>query len=267
MLDLSNKAALLTGAAAGIGLGIAKALASAGAKVALHGLPGEPAADEACRQVRAAGASDVRFFEADLRRSDEIVALMEAVQTWDSIDILVNNAGVQFTAPLPEMPEANWDEIIAVNLTAAFHTMKSAMPGMAKRGYGRVINIASVHGLVASVNKAPYTAAKFGLVGLSRVAALEYATAGDRTSGGVTVNCICPAWTETNLIEPQVLARAEALGVGRDDAINDLLTEKQPSCRLTTPEDIGELALWLCSPAAHNVTGGAIPIDGGWTSQ
>ena len=138
---------------------------------------------------------------------------------------------------------------------------------MAERGFGRVINIASVHGLVASVNKSPYVASKFGLIGLSKVAALEYAAAGSRVSGGVTINCICPGWVETPLIEPQIVARASELGVDRDAGIRELLREKQPSGRMSLPEEIAELVIWLCRPAAHNLTGAAIPVDGGWTSQ
>ena len=154
-----------------------------------------------------------------------------------------------------------------MNLSGAFHTMRRALPEMAKRGYGRVINIASVHGLVASVNKAPYVSAKFGLVGLSRVAALEYAPMGSRDDGGITVNCICPGWTETAIIEPQISARATEIGGNRDAAISSLLAEKQPSRRTSRPEEIGSLALWLAHPTAHNITGAAIPIDGGWTAQ
>ncbi len=188
------------------------------------------------------------------------------------VDILVNNAGIQHTAPpLAEMPRETWAAILDVNLSAAFHTMQAAMPGMAERGYGRVVNIASVHGLVASVNKAPpYCAAKFGLVGgLSRVAALEYAAlGGQKAKGGVTVNCIAPGWTETAIIEPQVAARAALHGGGdRDAGIADLLAEKQPSRRTSDPTEIGALALWLCDPVAHNVTGTTIPVDGGWTAQ
>jgi 3-hydroxybutyrate dehydrogenase len=145
--------------------------------------------------------------------------------------------------------------------------MQAALPQMARRGYGRVVNIASVHGLVASVNKAPYVAAKFGLVGLSKVAALEYASAGTREQGGVTVNCICPGWTETAIIEPQILARAERFGGDRESGLRDLVGEKQPSRRTSRPEEIGQLAAWLCHPVAHNITGAAIPIEGGWTSQ
>jgi len=145
--------------------------------------------------------------------------------------------------------------------------MRRALPGMGQRGYGRVINIASVHGLVASVNKAPHVSAKFGLIGLSRVAALEYAAAGSRDSGGITVNCICPGWTETALVEPQILARAADFGGDRDAAIASLLAEKQPSRRTSQPKEIGALSLWLAHPMAHNITGAAIPIDGGWTAQ
>ena len=267
MTDLTGRTALVTGGCTGIGLGIAKALGAAGSRIALHGLPGEQAAENACQELRSIGAVSVEFFAADLRCPDEIGSLMTRVLDWGAVDVLVNNAGVQSTAPLSNMPVNTWNEIVAVNLSAAFHTMRAAMPAMAERGFGRVINIASVHGLVASVNKAPYTAAKFGLVGLSKVAALEYASAGNRESGGVTVNCICPGWTETALVEPQIMARANELGVDRSHAITDLLAEKQPSRRTTTTPEIGELALWLCSPVAHNITGATIPMDGGWVSQ
>src|SRR5262245_43209899 len=145
--------------------------------------------------------------------------------------------------------------------------MRKALPEMAKTGYGRVVNVASVHGLVASVNKAPYVSAKFGLVGLSRVAALEYAALGSCDGGGITVNCICPGWTETAIIEPQIAARAAEIGGSRDDAISSLLAEKQPSRRTSRPEEIGALVLWLAHPTAHNITGAAIPIDGAWTAQ
>jgi 3-hydroxybutyrate dehydrogenase len=165
------------------------------------------------------------------------------------------------------MPAASWDLIHAVNHSAAFHLMRLALPGMAARGFGRVINVASVHGLVASVHKAPYVASKFGLVGLSKVAALEHASAGSRATGGVTVNCICPGWVETPLIEPQVAARAAAVGGDRDAGVRALLGEKQPSLRMSLPEDIAALATWLCRREAHNLTGAALPVDGGWTSQ
>lgn len=267
MTDLTGKTALVTGSVQGIGLAIAEALAKAGARIAVHGIAGDAQIEEVCAHLHQLGSPQAKFFNGDLRNPDRIDDLMKAVNVWGGPDILVNNAGIQHTAPLAEMPRATWDAILSINLSAAFHTMQAALPGMAERGFGRVINIASVHGLVASKDKAPYVAAKFGLVGLSHVAALEYAAKGSKASGGVTVNCICPGWTETAIIEPQVAARAEMFGGDRDKGIADLLSEKQPSQRTSDPSEIGALALWLCAPVAHNVTGTAIPIDGGWTAQ
>jgi 3-hydroxybutyrate dehydrogenase len=267
MTDLTGKTALVTGSVQGIGLAVAEALAGAGARIAVHGIAGDAQIEEVCTHLRHKGAPQAEFFAGDLRHADRIADLMAAVAAWGGADILVNNAGIQHTAPLADMPRATWDAILGVNLSAAFQTMQAAMPAMAERGYGRVINIASVHGLVASKDKAPYVAAKFGLVGLSRVAALEYAAAGDRAKGGVTVNCICPGWTETAILKPQIDARAELHGGDRDAGIADRLSEKQPSRRMSDPAEIGALALWLCAPIAHNVTGTAIPIDGGWTAQ
>lgn len=267
MAKLSGKTALITGSVQGIGLSVAEAMAGAGARIAVHGLAGDAQIEEACTHLKDLGAPQAEFFHGDLRDPAQIAHLMQAVADWGGADILVNNAGIQHTAPLAEMPQKTWEAIIAVNLSAAFYTMQAALPAMADRGYGRVINIASVQGLVGSVMKAPYVAAKHGLVGLSKVAALEYAAAGSRESGGVTVNCICPGWTETTLIGPQIEARAKEIGGDRDAAVADLLKEKQPSLRLSDPAEIGALALWLCDPIAHNVTGTAIPVDGGWTTQ
>jgi len=267
MTDLSGKTALVTGSVQGIGLAIAEALAEAGARIAVHGIAGDAQIEEVCNHLRDKGAPQAEFFPGDLRDPDRIDALMDAVAAWGGADILVNNAGIQHTAPIAEMPRETWDTILQINLSSVFSTMQKALPRMAERGYGRVINIASVHGLVASKDKSPYVAAKFGLVGLSRVAALEYAASGDKKKGGVTVNCICPGWTETAIIEPQIQARAGLHGGDRDLGIADLLAEKQPSQRTSDPSEIGALALWLCAPIAHNVTGTAIPIDGGWTAQ
>lgn len=264
---LHGRSALVTGSTSGIGLAIAQVFARTGMHVAINGLGTREQIDAALASVRAAGAPDARHFDADLRDASAIEAMMRDTATWHPLDILVNCAGVQHTASIADMPAEKWDQIIAINLSAAFHTMRAALPAMARRGYGRVINIASVHGLVASVQKAPYVASKFGLVGMSKVAALEYAGAGTRASGGITVNCICPGWVETPLIEPQIAMRAAKHGGDRDLGVRDLLSEKQPSARMTAPEEIGELALWLCHPAAHNLTGAAIPVDGGWTSQ
>lgn len=267
MTGLNGKTALVTGAVQGIGLGVAKALAAGGARIAVHDLPGAPGGEAAVAQMLESGAPEARFFGADMSDPAAIEAMMGEVADWGGPDILVNNAGIQKTESLADLDAATWNAIIAVNLSAAFHTMRLALPAMGARGFGRVLNIASVHGLVGSVNKAPYVAAKHGLVGMSKVAALEYATAGSKASGGVTVNCIAPGWTETTLIQPQIDARAAAHGGERDKGIADLLAEKQPSQRTSDPAEIGALALWLCSPLAHNVTGTTIPVDGGWTAQ
>ncbi len=267
MTDLSGRTALVTGSTSGIGLAIAEALGAAGARLALHGLAGDMEVHDAVERVRKAGSPQVEFFPGDMRHPDRIAELMAAVAAWGGADILVNNAGIQHTAPTSEMPDEKWDAVIAINLSACFHTMKAALPRMAETGFGRIVNIASVHGLVASKDKAPYVAAKHGLIGLTRVVALEHAATGSAETGGVTANCICPGWTETVLIEPQIEARAKAHGGDREKGVADLLSEKQPSLRMSRPPDIGALALWLCSPAAHNVTGTAIPIDGGWTAQ
>jgi 3-hydroxybutyrate dehydrogenase len=241
---LTGRSALVTGSTSGIGLAIASALARAGARVAINGLGDAAQVDAAIARVDEAGDGGTRHFPADLREPSAIAAMMDALAAEGAPDILVNNAGVQHAAALADMPAERWDAILAINLSAAFHAMRAALPGMAGRGYGRVVNIASVHGLVASVHKAPYVASKFGLVGLSKVAALEYAPAGDRDSGGVTVNCICPGWVETPLIEPQIVARQA--GGSREDGVRSLLAEKQPSLRMSLPEDIAALAVWLC---------------------
>lgn len=264
---LRGKRALITGSLRGIGFGIAEVFAREGAAVVLHGLANGTESDDAKQRILELGASSVEVFTQDLRDPIAITELMEGVLAGGALDILVNNAGIQHTAPTAEMPVEKWNDIIAINLSSAFHTLRLALPQMASRGYGRVINIASVHGLVASVAKAPYVAAKHGLIGLTKVAALEYANVGSKVSGGVTVNAICPGWVETALIENQIQARAEKFQGDREKGIANLLSEKQPSQRLSSPSDIGEAALWLCSNSAHNVTGIALPVDGGWTAQ
>jgi 3-hydroxybutyrate dehydrogenase len=265
---LKNRTALVTGSVQGIGLAVAGRLASAGSAIVLHGLADAGQAAEAEHALRAAGAADVLFLDHDLRQAATVEGMMDRALAWrGGLDIVVNNAGIQFTAPIVEMPPERWDAILAINLSAAFHTMRRALPGMLERGFGRIVNIASVHGLVASAQKAPYVAAKFGLVGLTRVAALECAAAGSRDSGGVTANCIAPGWTETAIIEPQVAARAAQFGGDREAGIRDLLREKQPSLRTSAPSEIGEVAAMLCQPWAHNINGVTIPVDGGWTAQ
>ena len=264
---LQGKRALVTGSVQGIGLAMAKALAGEGATVVLHGLPDAKAHDAARRAIAEISGRDVASLDHDLGVPAQVQRMMEEALGAGPVDILVNNAGIQHTASLTEMPRARWDAILAINLSAAFDTIRLALPGMIARGYGRIVNIASVHGLVASVQKGPYVAAKFGLIGLTRVAALEAAQAGSRATGGVTANCICPGWTETAIIEPQITARAAQFGNDREAGIRDLLREKQPSGRTSTPEEIARTVVWLCEPAAHNLTGVAIPVDGGWTAQ
>jgi 3-hydroxybutyrate dehydrogenase len=265
--DLTGKTALVTGSERGIGKGIALALAKAGARVAAHGLANDDEARAVLSELTQAGAPEAVFLGGDLRHVPEIDTLMQRALAWNRVDILVNNAGIQHTDPIENVAVEVWNDILAVNLSAAFHTMRHALPQMAKTGYGRVINIASVHGLVGSVHKSPYVAAKFGLVGLSKVAALEYASAGSAATGGVTVNCICPGWVDTALVAPQIAERRSQLGVSTEVAIDAMLAEKQPSRRLSSPAEIAHLAVFLCAAESHNITGTAMPIDGGWTAQ
>ena len=264
---LAGRRALVTGSVQGIGLAIAEGLARQGAAIVLHGLASADELQKAREAMLEAGAPRVDTLTHNLRDPAQVEQMVVAALEGGAVDILVNNAGIQHTGRLAEMPRAKWDDIIAINLSAVFDTMRLTLPRMAQGGYGRVVNIASVHGLVASIHKAPYVAAKFGLVGMSRVAALEYANAGSRESGGVTANCVCPGWTETAIIQPQIDARAQLLGSGRDEAIRDLLKEKQPTQRTSLPSEIGRVVCWLCEPAAHNLTGASIPVDGGWTAQ
>lgn len=264
---LNNRQALVTGGTSGIGLAIAQSLAKAGCKVAINGLGSDEQIRQALASINAYSDKKSIYLNADLRLVEEIVQMMHIYNQDNPLDILINCAGMQVAKPLADMPTSAWNDIIAINLSAAFHTMRLSLPTMAEHGYGRVINIASVHGLVASANKAPYVASKFGLVGLSKAAALEYAKIGTRQSGAVTVNCICPGWVETPLIEPQINARAEMFDGNRDIGIQELLKEKQPSLRMSLPEEIADTAVWLCRREAHNITGASIPIDGAWTAQ
>ena len=259
---LSGKTALVTGSTSGIGLGIAKALAAQGCQIMLNGF-GDPAAVERTRAaLEAEHRVRVRYDDADLTRPGEVTALVDAtLEALGAVDILVNNAGIQHTAPVDAFPPEKWDAILATNLSAAFHAIQRAVPAMKERGFGRIVNTASVHGLVGSVNKAAYVAAKHGLVGLTKVVALE--TAGT----GITCNAICPGWTHTALIQQQIVARAQALGVTVEEGERELLSEKQPSKQFVTTEQLGALVVFLCSAAAAQLTGAAVPVDGGWTAQ
>lgn len=259
---LKGKTALVTGSTSGIGLGIALSLARQGAHIVLNGF-GDVEAPKA--QVAAAGAAfgiKVGYHGADMSKAGEIEAMMAYVDAeFGGCDILVNNAGIQHVAPVESFPAERWDAIIAINLSSAFHTTRLALPGMQQRGWGRILNIASVHGLVASAQKSAYVAAKHGLVGFTKAVALETATT------PVTVNAICPGWVLTPLVQKQVDARAAADGVDNEEAKRRLLMEKQPSLQFTTPEQLGELAVFLCSEAASNVRGQSWALDGGWTAQ
>ncbi len=257
---LKGKTALVTGSTSGIGLGLACALAQQGARVMLNGF-GDVEAARA--EVASAGPGvEVDYHGADMSRPDEIEAMVRACQArFGAVDILVNNAGIQHVAPVQDFPAERWDAILAINLSSAFHTTRFALPGMLARGWGRIVNVASVHGLVASSQKSAYVAAKHGLVGLTKAVALETATT------GVTVNAICPGWVLTPLVQKQVDARAARDGVDEAEATRRLLGEKQPSMAFTTPEQLGALAVFLCSAAADNVRGQAWGVDGGWLAQ
>jgi 3-hydroxybutyrate dehydrogenase len=259
---LKNRCALVTGATQGIGRAIADRLARAGAAVVLHGIEPLEAGQQIAAELSRETGTKTAYARADLADPSAAAGLAgQATSLLAPPDILVNNAGIQFTCPIEEFPAQRWDAIIAVNLSAAFHTMKAALPGMRRKGWGRIINIASVHGLVASVNKAAYLAAKHGLIGISKGVALETA------AQGITVNCICPGWTDTAIIQPQIEARAADFGGDRAAGIRDLLREKQPNLTLLPPEQIGDVAVFLCSEAAAGITGVALPVDGGWTAQ
>ena len=259
---LKGRNALVTGSTRGIGLGIARCLAGQGCNVVLNGFGDADAIERLRASMHAEHGVKVLYLDADLTRVDEIETMMaQAESRLGSVDILVNNAGVQHTAPVDTFPVDRWNHILAVNLSAAFHTSRLALPTMRARGYGRIINTASVHGLVASIHKAAYVAAKHGLVGLTKVMALE--TAGS----GVTVNAFCPGWVRTELVERQIEARACELGLPVEQAAVDLVVEKQPSKTFVTTEQIGQLCVFLCSDAASQITGTSLPIDGGWTAQ
>jgi len=266
-MSLKGKRAFITGSFQGIGLGIATSLAAEGAAIVLHGLADEATIAAAEKAVLAAGAAKVESHVSDLRDAKATEELIAKILANGPVDILCNNAGIQYTATIAEMPREKWNDIVAINLTSFFDTMRLLLPQMKERGYGRVINTASVHGLVASAAKAPYVSAKHGVIGLTKVAALEYAAVGSRETGGVTINAICPGWVETALIEPQIQAKVDLHNGDRAAGIADLLSEKQPSRRMSTPDEIGAIAVFLCSNAAHNITGIDIAVDGGWTAQ
>jgi 3-hydroxybutyrate dehydrogenase len=262
MSTLKGKAAIVTGSTSGIGLGVARALAAQGADILMNGF-GEAAQIEKLRKALAADYGvRVAYSGADMSKPAEIAGMVaQATRDLGRVDILVNNAGIQFTAPVHEFPVDRWDAIIAINLSAAFHATREALPQMLDRNWGRIINIASTHGLVASRNKVAYVAAKHGILGITKVVALETATT------GVTCNAICPGWVLTPLVQKQIDALAKNEQLGPDAAKMKLLGEKQPSQEFATPEQIGAVAAFLCSEAAAQIRGIGLPVDGGWTAQ
>jgi 3-hydroxybutyrate dehydrogenase len=259
---LKGKTALVTGSTSGIGLGIARQLAAQGANIILNGFGDSQGPQAEVLQVGSAHGVRVGYHGADMSKALEIEAMMDYAEAeFGGVDILVNNAGIQHVSNVENFPPEKWDAIIAINLSSAFHTTRLAIPKMRERNWGRVINLASAHGLVASAGKSAYVAAKHGLVGLTKAVALETATT------GVTCNAICPGWVLTPLVQKQIDARAEKEGISQDEARVGLLGEKQPSLQFVTPEQLGDLAVFLCSPAASNVRGVAWNMDGGWVAQ
>ena len=259
---MKGKVALVTGSTSGIGLGIAQALAAAGADLVLNGF-GEAQAIEQLRQdVAKEYGVKVTYSGADMMKPPEIVGMIEtATREHGHVDIVVNNAGIQHVAPVHEFPVERWDAVIAINLSAPFHITRAVLPQMLARNWGRIINIASTHGFVASVNKSAYVASKHGIEGFTKAVALETATT------GVTCNAICPGWVLTPLVQKQIDDLAEREKLSPDEARIKLLGDKQPSLEFTTPEQLGAIAVFLCSDAAMNIRGAALPVDGGWLAQ
>jgi 3-hydroxybutyrate dehydrogenase len=259
---LTGKSAIVTGSTSGIGLGVARALAASGSNVLLNGFGKAAEIDKLCDSLRSRHGVRVGYNAADISRPDEVAGLVEqAAHELGAVDILVNNAGIQYTAPVQEFPVERWDAIIAVNLSAAFHAIRLALPQMLDRNWGRIVNIASTHGLVASVHKAAYVAAKHGILGITKVVALETATT------GVTCNAICPGWVLTPLVQKQIDDLAAKEKLAPNIAKMRLLGEKQPSLEFASPDQIAAAVVFLCSDAAAQIRGVALPIDGGWTAQ
>lgn len=261
--SLDGRCALITGSTSGIGLGVARALAARGAEVVLNGFGDRTEIQRLQDEIAATFGVTARYADADLSDAAAIAAMFEALATEGAgrLDILVNNAGIQHVAPITAFPPAKWDQILALNLTAAFHTLRLAIPLMRRAGYGRIVNIASAHGLVASPFKSAYVAAKHGLVGLTKAVALETA------EEPITCNALCPGYVFTPLVEHQIEDQARAHGIGRDAVIRDVLLAQQPNKRFATVEEIGAFTAFLCSADAASITGAALAVDGGWTAH
>jgi 3-hydroxybutyrate dehydrogenase len=259
---LKNKVALITGSTSGIGLGIANQLASEGANIVLNGFGELSVIEKIKTHLQEQFQIQVLYDAADMSKPDQIQKMVSRVEEkFGRLDVLVNNAGIQHVAPVEGFPLAQWDAIIAINLSSAFHTIHSALPLMRKQNWGRIINMASVHGLVASVNKSAYVAAKHGLIGLTKTVALETAKT------GITCNAICPGWVLTPLVQKQIDDQAERLKISLSESKQKLLFEKQPSQEFVTPEQIGQTVSFFCSEAATQIRGATLAMDGGWLAQ
>ncbi|ACL59458.1 3-hydroxybutyrate dehydrogenase [Methylobacterium nodulans] len=261
-MTLTSKTAVVTGSTSGIGLAIARGLAKDGANIVLNGF-GQPEDIERERAaIEAEFGVKARYSGADMSKPDEIAGMIaEAETAFGAVDVLVNNAGIQFVSPIEEFPVGKWDQIIAINLSSAFHAMRAAIPGMKRQGWGRIINTASAHSLVASPFKAAYVAAKHGIAGLTKTAALELAT------HKITVNCISPGYVWTPLVESQIPDTMKARGLTKEQVINDVLLQAQPTKEFVTVDQVAAIAVFLCSDAASQITGANISVDGGWTAQ
>jgi 3-hydroxybutyrate dehydrogenase len=259
---LAGKVSLVTGSTSGIGLGIARALAAQGSAIVLNGFGPPDEIDATIKRLIADYSIGAFHSRADMSKPDEISAMIdETIDAYGRLDILVNNAGIQHVAPIHEFSTAKWDAILAINLSSAFHTTRLALPGMMKNRWGRIINVASAHGLVASPFKSAYVTAKHGIVGLTKTVALEAA------EQGITCNAICPGYVYTPLVEAQIEGQAKAHGVPREQVIRDVLLAQQPNRKFATIEEIGAFAAFLASDAAASITGAALPVDGGWTAH
>lgn len=257
-----SKVAVITGSTSGIGQGIAKFLASQGVNIVLNGFGDKDQIEKDRAELEKESGVKVIYHSADMTKPEEIEDLIATtVKEFGSVDILVNNAGIQYVAPIDEFPIAKWDAIIAINMSSAFHTTHHALPHMKKNGWGRIINIASAHALVASPYKSAYVAAKHGIAGLTKTVALEVA------EENITCNAICPGYVWTPLVENQIADTAEARGITEDEVKNDVLLEAQPTKNFVTTDQLGALANFLCSDAASNITGTLMPVDGGWTAH